>query len=100
MRIFISQNQPEPLNFFEVPDSEKTSFRPSKWPQNFEGLKMDSSMSTQRYRPCRSHPMLYGCGCGVFDNINCLMTSVEMMLFFLLLSTIKCSGVPLTHICE
>jgi hypothetical protein len=38
--------------------------------------------------------MLYGCGCGVVDNHNCLMISVEMRFFWLLLSTIKCSGVP------
>jgi hypothetical protein len=36
---------------------------------------------TRRSRPWRSHPMLYGCGCGVVDNLNCLMTSVEMRFF-------------------
>jgi hypothetical protein len=55
---------------------------------------------TQRSHPWRSHPMLYGCGCGVVDNPNCLMTSAEMRFFWLPLSTIKCSGVPFTHICE
>ena len=44
--------------------------------------------------------MLYGFGCGVFDNPSCLMTSAEMRFFWLLLSIIKCSGVPFTHICE
>jgi hypothetical protein len=39
--------------------------------------------------------MLYGCGCGVVDKSNCLMR-----FFWLLLSTIKCNGVPFTHICE
>jgi hypothetical protein len=28
------------------------------------------------------------------------MTSAEMRLFWLLLSMMKCSGVPFTHICE
>ena len=55
---------------------------------------------TKRSCPWRSHPMLYGCGCGVFDNPNYLMKSSEMRLFWLSLSTIKCSGVPFTHICE
>jgi hypothetical protein len=55
---------------------------------------------TWRSRPCRSHPMLYGCGCGVVDNPNYLTTSAEMRFFWLPLSTIKCSGVPFTHICE
>jgi hypothetical protein len=44
--------------------------------------------------------MLYGCGCGVVGKSNCLTTSTKMMFFWLLLSTIKCSGVPFTHICE
>jgi hypothetical protein len=44
--------------------------------------------------------MLYGCGCGVVDNSNCLMTSTEIRLFWLPLSTMKCSGVPFTHIYE
>jgi hypothetical protein len=55
---------------------------------------------TRRSHPWRSHPMLYGCGCGVVDNPNCLTTSAEMRFFWLPLSTIKCSGVPFTHICE
>jgi hypothetical protein len=42
--------------------------------------------------------MLYGCRCGVVDNPNCLMTSAEMRFFWLPLSTIKCRGVPFTHI--
>ena len=54
---------------------------------------------TQRSRPRWRHPMLYGCGCCV-DNPNCLTTSVEMRFFWLPLSTIKCSRVPFTHICE
>jgi hypothetical protein len=44
--------------------------------------------------------MLYGCRCGVVGKSNCLKTSTEMMFFWLPLSTIKCSGVPFTHICE
>jgi hypothetical protein len=44
--------------------------------------------------------MLYGCRCGIVGKSNCLTTFVEMMLFWLPLSTIKCSGVPFTHICE
>jgi hypothetical protein len=55
---------------------------------------------TQRSHPWRSHPMLYGCRCGVVGKSNCLMTSVEMRFFWLPLSTIKCSGVPFTHIYE
>jgi hypothetical protein len=44
--------------------------------------------------------MLYGCGCGVVGKSNFLITSAEMMLFWISLSTIKCSGVPFTHICK
>ena len=44
--------------------------------------------------------MLYGCGCGVVGKSNCLKTFAEMMFFWLPLSTIKCNGVPFTHICE
>jgi len=55
---------------------------------------------TWRSWPWRSHPMLYGCGCGVAGKSNCLTTSIEMIFFWLPLSTIKWSGVPLTHICE
>jgi hypothetical protein len=44
--------------------------------------------------------MLYGCGCGVVSKSNCLTTSAEMKFFWLSLSTIKCNGVPFTHICE
>jgi hypothetical protein len=44
--------------------------------------------------------MLYGLRCGVVGKSNCLKTSTEMMFFWLPLSTIKCSGVPCTHICE
>jgi hypothetical protein len=44
--------------------------------------------------------MLYGCGCGFVGKPNCLTTFAEMMLFWLPLSTIKCSGVPFTHIFE
>jgi len=44
--------------------------------------------------------MLYGCGCGVVDNPNCLTTFVEMMFLWLSLSTIKWNRVPFTHICE
>jgi hypothetical protein len=45
-------------------------------------------------------PMLYGCGCGVVGNSNCLTTFVEMSFFWIFLSTMKCNGVPFTHICE
>ena len=55
---------------------------------------------TRRSHPWRSHPMLYGCRCGVVDNPNYLTTSAKMRFFWLLLSTIKCSEVPFTHICE
>ena len=55
---------------------------------------------TWRSHPYRSPPMLYGCGCGVVDDPNCLMTSAKMSFFWISLSTIKCSRVPFTHICE
>jgi hypothetical protein len=54
----------------------------------------------RRSRPCRSHPVLYGCGCGVVRKSNCLTTSVETRFSWLPLSIIKCSEVPFTHICE
>jgi hypothetical protein len=44
--------------------------------------------------------MLYGCGCGVVGNSNCLTTYVEMRFLWLPQSTIKCNGVRFTHICE
>jgi hypothetical protein len=44
--------------------------------------------------------MLYGCRCGVVRKSNYLTTSAEMMLFWLPLSKIKCSGIPFTDICE
>jgi hypothetical protein len=44
--------------------------------------------------------MLYGCGCGVVDNPNHLKTLDEMRFFWLPSSTMKCNGVPFTHICE
>ena len=55
---------------------------------------------TQRSLPWRSHPMVYGCGCSVFGNHSRLMTYVEMRLFWMSLSMMKCSGVPFTHIYE
>jgi hypothetical protein len=55
---------------------------------------------TRRSCPWRSHPMLYGCRCGVVDKSNYLMTSIEMRFFWIPLSTIKCSRVSFTHICE
>ena len=55
---------------------------------------------TRRSCPWRSHPMLYGCDCGVVNNRNCFTTSSEMRFFWLPLSTIKCNGVPFTHIYE
>jgi hypothetical protein len=44
--------------------------------------------------------MLYGCRCGVVGKSNYLTTSAEIRFFWILLSTIKCSGIPFTHICE
>jgi hypothetical protein len=44
--------------------------------------------------------MLYGCGCGLVGNSNCLTTSVEMRFFCLSISTMKCNEVPFTHIYE
>jgi hypothetical protein len=44
--------------------------------------------------------MVYGWGCGVVGKFNLLMTSVEIRFFWIPLSTMKCSGVPFTHICE
>jgi hypothetical protein len=38
---------------------------------------------TQRSHPWRNHPMLYGCGCGVVDNLNCLRTFVEMRFLWI-----------------
>jgi hypothetical protein len=45
-------------------------------------------------------PYVHLCGCGVVGKSNCLTTSAEIRFFWLLLSTIKCSDVPFTHICE
>jgi hypothetical protein len=44
--------------------------------------------------------MVYGCGCGIVGRASRLMTSAEMRFFWLPLSTMKCSGVPFTHIYE
>jgi hypothetical protein len=44
--------------------------------------------------------MLYGCGCVIVKNPNCLMTLAEIRFFYIFLSTIKCNGVPFIHICE
>ena len=55
---------------------------------------------TWRSLPWWSHLLLYGCGCGVVDNPNCLTTSIEMRLSSLSLTTMKCNGVPFTHIYE
>ena len=55
---------------------------------------------TRRSHPWQSHKMLYGCGCGVVDKPNFFKKSIEMRFFWFLLSTIKCSGVPFTHIFE
>jgi hypothetical protein len=44
--------------------------------------------------------MLYGYRCGVVGNPKCLMTSAEMRFFWLPLSTMKCNGIPFTHICK
>jgi hypothetical protein len=43
---------------------------------------------------------LYGCGCGVVPKYKFLKTYTKMMFFWNPISTIKCSGVPFTHICE
>jgi hypothetical protein len=40
--------------------------------------------------------MLYGCGCVFVGKSNFLMTYVEIRFFWILLSTIKYSGVPFT----
>jgi hypothetical protein len=40
MRIFLFGSQSEPLDFIEVLDHEKSSFRPSKWPQKFKTEKL------------------------------------------------------------
>lgn len=50
--------------------------------------------------PWLSQLILYGCGCGVVGNFNLFMTSTEIRFFGLLLSTMKCSEVPFTHIFE
>jgi hypothetical protein len=55
---------------------------------------------TRRSLPWQSNPMVYGCGCGVVGRVSRLTTSAEMRFFWLLLSTMKCSGVPFTHIYE
>jgi hypothetical protein len=55
---------------------------------------------TQISHPRRSHAMLYGCRCGVVGKSKFFKTSAEIRFFWLLLSTIKCSGVPFTHIYE
>jgi hypothetical protein len=44
--------------------------------------------------------MVYSCGCSVVGRANHLMTSTDMRFFWLPLSTMKCSGVSFTHICE
>jgi uncharacterized membrane protein len=44
--------------------------------------------------------VVYNCGCGIVGRANRLTTSAEMRFFWLLLSMMKCSGVPFTHICE
>jgi hypothetical protein len=55
---------------------------------------------TKRSCPWKIDSMLYGYGCHVVDNPNCLTTSTEIKFFWLPLSAIKCNGVPFTHICE
>jgi hypothetical protein len=54
----------------------------------------------RRSKPWLSHLILYGCGYGVVEKSNFLMTFDEMRFFYILLSTMKCSGVPFTHIYE
>jgi hypothetical protein len=44
--------------------------------------------------------MLYACRSRVVRNSNCLRKSQEIRFSWLPLSTIKCSEVPFTHICE
>ena len=54
----------------------------------------------QRLLPWQIHPMVYDYVCGVVDKSKCSMTSTEMRFLWLLLSMMKCSGVPFTHIYE
>jgi hypothetical protein len=53
MRRFILGAQLEPSNIIEVPDREKTSFRPSKWPQKFRNQKTakNSKLPTNCFEP-------------------------------------------------
>jgi hypothetical protein len=44
--------------------------------------------------------MVYGWGCGVIDKFNLLMTSVDIVFFYIPLSIMKCGGVPFTQISE
>jgi hypothetical protein len=44
--------------------------------------------------------MVYSCRCDIVRRASLLMTSTKMSFFWLLLSMMKCSGVPFTHICE
>jgi hypothetical protein len=39
-------------------------------------------------------------GVALLDNFNLLMTLIKIKFFWLPLSTMKCSKVPFTHICE
>jgi hypothetical protein len=55
---------------------------------------------TQMSRPQLSHSMVYGWGCRIIGSFNLLTTSTEIRFFLLLQSTMKCSGVLFTHICE
>jgi hypothetical protein len=53
MRRFILGAQSEPLAIIEVLDHEKTSFRPSKWPQKFRNRKTakNSKLPTNCFEP-------------------------------------------------
>jgi hypothetical protein len=44
--------------------------------------------------------MLYGCECGFARKSNYWTTFVEIRFFWITISTMKCSGVPFTHIYE
>jgi len=48
--------------------------------------------------PWWSHLMVYDCGCVVVGKPSHFITSVAMRFFWILLSTMKCSGEPFTHI--
>jgi hypothetical protein len=48
MRRFILGAQSDPSNIIEVPDHEKTSFRPSKWPESLGTEKLLKIVNCQK----------------------------------------------------